>query len=144
MPQNRCQTLAARLFGRQPDLPHHRFDDLIFPLRSRMNPPGGQRQTPAQQLDRVFAPIEVVLTQFIQHPTLAFATPARIANLQLRQPILFQFFAHVHSHRFPVSFFHESTTPFGLPSDLLPVSFNLSQLASRCPSFCPCTALNSA
>src|SRR5664280_1920512 len=40
----------------------------------------------------------------------------------------FQFLAHVHSHRLPLSFIHESTTLFASPQFFSPASFNLSQL----------------
>ena len=52
----------------------------------------------------------VVLTDLVQHPTFALAVATGVTLLKLRQPVYFQFPAHVHSHHLPVSFFHESTT----------------------------------
>ena len=128
LPQDGHQTLAARLLCRQPYLPYHRLSQFILRFGSGMDPPAGRRQPAAQQFDRILALILVVLTQLVQHPSFALAVATRVTHLKLRQPILFQFLAHVHSHHLPVSFFHESTTLFASPQFHAHGVFNLSQL----------------
>src|SRR5487761_2178961 len=77
--------------------------------------PPGAGNPAAQKFDRILALIFVVRAELVEHPAFALPVSTRIAQLQLRQPIFFQFFAHVHSHHLPVSFFHESTTLFASP-----------------------------
>ena len=54
--------------------------------------------------DRLLALVAVVLTQLIEHPALAIPITPRVTRPGLGQPFVFQFLAHVHSHRSPVFF----------------------------------------
>jgi hypothetical protein len=113
--QDRHQPFAAGLLRAQPDLPHHGLNPLVPPFRPRRDPPAPWGQARPQQLDRIFALILEVVAQLAEHPTFSLTISPRMAHDQLRQTIFFQFFAHVHSPYFRVSFIHESTTLFASP-----------------------------
>ena len=87
----RGQPFAAGLLRAQPDLPHHGLNPFIASFGSGMHPLAPRRQARPQQLDRILPLIPKVLTQLVEHPTLALAVTTGITLLQLRQPILFQF-----------------------------------------------------
>ena len=76
-----------------------------------------------QDFDRIFALVAVVLAKLVKHPAFTLSIALGIPPLEFGEPFNFQVIAHVHAHRFPVSFFYESTTRFASSQFFLPGVF---------------------
>ena len=77
----------------------------------------------AQDFDRIFALAALVLVKLVKYPAFTLSIALDMPPLEFGEPFNFQFIAHVHAHRFPVSVFHELTNRFASCQAFLPGVF---------------------